>query len=1045
MLRLLFFCCCCWYLPVLAQPAARPPQVLSAATASGVQQNHTDTPEDYSLHYDGRATTALVGDGKYIVKTAPDYFESVKVLPLQGRLLFSRQGDHLLPASTLWQSTVFPGGVRYTIRTGKDSIQVSYGVLPGAGFTVLAETPLNVETTLRLEKGNLPAVSKRVGDTRLQFYCQHPDELPAFGSSEAFRESLEAPYRRGLLVETPLPTLNKAVAFSQYLLDLSYNGELMYCELFRWLDIWARDLGSGLLPGALVSGRPAMARQSLVYDLDRYASMKPEDCKNSNDPSQGGTASEVGWTVRSVWNYYQYSGRIDSLRKDAAVMRPWVEHWIQRDYDDDGLITDVTDFMDHMIMMLSTNGVQTLASNSMYASLLYYAARIEKELGNKRSATRYEQLYHRTVNALNTRFWNEDKGYFSNLLLWDSICHRSSQASQAMLLKIGATDAARTRRTLEYLQQNNWTPYGSVTITPRMNHVDMDNDQNVKIWPWWNLWEAEARFGHGDHAGGLHLLERAAATINDEKYPGLIEETLDTTGLSTGGNVFVTAAGNLLETVVKDLMGIAPVTPGWQTVQVLPAVPAAWQRYRCRMPTPNGGIDASYENGRLYITVSDPGIRQVLVKDTANTTVNGAAKRLWKDAAGNNDYAYTPVAAPAGLPFRGGKAVLLYDAVLHGAKPALDMETIGLNGLEKLGTGAYTQLVIPGSSLPLRTPAGKPVKELLDRFLEKGGTVVLYGARTNAKTEEDGAGILGEQSGLIDWYDSLPKRLRTPIDSWQFEPFDNNPEGTRRNGSYSSSFVLDNSYRDKDLYIELGAITGLDSVFVNGTAVAHYRDMEPLIRQEYPTRTRYRDTHRYKMLSRYYIIKAGSPAYSAFRFGSRNEIRVHLYNDGLNRGIPESNQASIGIMTTASAWQPVDEALPGIGLMQPKRKGINYWGSEQFFNSWSTKHGLFGFKIAGRGLFLPAGSPLSGDAADLPVEDIYTDFALFKPWRFEALAYTQTHTALLYPGTTERYPCAARIINTKTGGNFIVLAPAIAASPLGKTFLQQLQIDSHKR
>ena len=96
-------------------------------------------------------------------------------------------------------------------------------------------------------------------------------------------------------------------------------------------------------------------------------------------------------------------------------------------------------------------------------------------------------------------------------------------------------------------------------------------------------------------------------------------------------------------------------------------------------------------------------------------------------------------------------------------------------------------------------------------------------------------------------------------------------------------------------------------------------------------------------------------------------------------------------------------------------------------------------------MFLPAGGPLNAPATDMPVEDIYTDFALFKPWRFEALAYTQTSTALLYPGTTERYPCVARIIDTQTGGNFIVLAPAIAASPLGKTFLQQLQIDSHKR
>src|SRR3546814_12088689 len=53
---------------------------------------------------------------------------------------------------------------------------------------------------------------------------------------------------------------------------------------------------------------------------------------------------------------------------------------------------------------------------------------------------------------------------------------------------------------------------------------------------------------------------------------------------------------------------------------------------------------------------------------------------------------------------------------------------------------------------------GKPIKKALEAFVNKEGTVVFYGAATNAKTDEDGAGILGEQCGMIDWYQYLPAR-----------------------------------------------------------------------------------------------------------------------------------------------------------------------------------------------------------------------------------------------------------------------------------------------
>jgi hypothetical protein len=984
--------------------------------------------EDLSLRYTGKATTALVGDGRFIVKVSADRFLAARGLILEGMFRFFRNKEELLPSSTLWNSTVFPGGASYDIRVGRDTIHITYGVLPETGFTVLVETSPLVETRLSSSQSNsLLRTEAMDAEKKRTVFRQKEGKQPALTAS-SFRQALEQPYRSKLVLHSPQPTLNKAVAFSQSLLDLSYNGELMYCELFRWLDIWARDLGSGLLPGALVSGREEMARKSLSYDLNRYATMRPEDCKNSNDPSQGGTASEVGWTMRSIWTWYQFSGNLDTLKKDAALMRPWVSFWIKRDYDEDGLITDVTDFMDHMIMMLSTNGVQTLASNAMYASMLNYAASIEAAIGNTKDAKKIQALYTRTVNALNTLYWNDDKGYFSNMLLWDGVCRRSSQASQAMLLKIGATDEQRSKRTLDFLKNYNWSDYGSVTIRPRMNHVGLDNDQNVRVWPWWNLWEAEARFRNKDTTGAWHLLDLAAATIEDEKYPGLIEETLDTTGISTGGNVFATAGGNLLETVVKDLLGVEAMTPGWMKIKVVPAVPSSWSSYDCSIPTPGGSLLLKYSEDVLHITVKDPRIKEVHVKDMAGVVVNGAEKRIWQTPAATS-FNYQPVAKKMVAPMKQGKAVLFYDPHFHTVAPALNLEQVTIDQLEKLPGGSATKLVITGNRLPLFTYSGKSVKAILEKFVERGGTVVFYGATTNAKTDEDGAGILGEQCGIIDWYQYLAERTKTALSNWK-----------KKEGSYTTSFLLPANYSKDPIYIELGPLAGLDSVFINNQPVANYRDMEPFIRQEYPTQTGYPDTHRYKMLSRLYSIKPGTAAWQAFRFNQQNSIRVKLMNDGLKMGIPEQNQANIGIMTTEKNWQPIDEALPNLGLSSPKRKGINYWGSEQFFNSWSTKNGLFGFTVEGAGISFGENTLLGGlEQVNIPVSNAYTDFSVFHPWNFEVLAYTTTNEHLLYPATTERYPCIARIVNTN-GGGYLLITPAVVGQPIGETILKKLQI-----
>lgn len=988
-----------------------------------------------TLSYPGQALAGLVGNGAYLVRTLPASFEAVRGAAWKGELRLRTQSGPVDTGSLYWHSIFFPGGVLYQAAVAADTIRILYGVLPESGYTVGVETSSGMEAGIHLFSSG-PAwvrtpVSGKGAKTTL-FYAEKTGEMPP--SLPAMQRALYAPYTRQLVLESPDTLLNKAVVFSQYLLDLSDNGRIMLCELFRWLDIWARDLGSGLLPGALASGREEMARRSLQYDLDRYAAMDPSDCKNSNDPSQGGTASGIGWTARSIWKYYLYSGDRALLKRDADIIRPWVAHWIRRDYDGDGLLVDVTEFMDHMIMMLTTNGVTTLAANAMYAGLLHNFSLIENELGNREAADRLHALYMRTRDALNTTYWNEEEGYFHNMMLWQTVSRRSSQASQSMLLKIGATDEARARQTLDYLKRNNWNPYGSITIVPRMNHVSLANDQNMKVWPWWNLWEAEARFRYGDQAGGYRLLQNAAATIREEKYPGLLEETLDLNGKTYGGNAFPTGAGNLLDVVTKDLLGVEPLEAGWKQVKVVPAVPPEWTDYRCTLPSPGGTIRLTCRGGELTVEVADPAIQMVYT--APETRVRGARKQIHK-ASVEATPLYRQPKKRAVPPLPEGKTVVFYDPAFHSVSPQLPWETIDVGRLARLDRAEYAHVVVPGSRLPLYTPEGESIRHSIERFVSQGGTLVLYGARANAKCDDDGAGILGEQGGLIDWYQWLPARRK-----YDFEPGQTDTLAGKGNLVYRAAGQLPDSCRGKPLYLEIGPLVGLDSVFVNGVLAGHYGDMAPRMKQEYPTRTRYPHRHTYKRVSRMYVVLPEDSAYRAFRFGGRNELTIRISHDALGEGLTGWNRPNIGIPAAAYAWQAVDEDVPDMGFEFPKRKGVNYWGKEQFFNSWSTRNGLFGFAVEGRGVEFADTLRFAGLADPaLGVEAAYTDFALFDPWLFEPLAYTVTSQGLLYPMRQERYPCIVRIVDSRSGGGFIVLPPSVAAKALGKEVLERLKTD----
>lgn len=139
-------------------------------------------------------------------------------------------------------------------------------------------------------------------------------------------------------------------------------------------------------------------------------------------------------------------------------------------------------------------------------------------------------------------------------------------------------------------------------------------------------------------------------------------------------------------------------------------------------------------------------------------------------------------------------------------------------------------------------------------------------------------------------------------------------------------------------------------------------------------------------------------------------------------------------------WKPIDPRS-GEVVARPLRLGVVSWGpGGDFFNSWETSRGAFGFRTDGRGVEFTG--PLAGIAAlDSEVHEAFTDFAASKPWVFQPLAFTQTRRRILYPDLGERYPCVARIVNMQSGGEFILVAASVAQTGTGLAVLEELGIN----
>lgn len=637
----------------------------------------------------------------------------------------------------------------------------------------------------------------------------------------------------GLILNSPADDLNRAVNFMKFHLQLGYDWpNRMVCDIFRWRDVWSRDFGSGFGPGALACGMYNAVESTFEYELSRHSSLPADGYKaDLGDASKGGSAEGIGLIMDVAWKYYLHTGDLVLLKKIYTVMKPWVDAWIARDYDRDGLIVDTTEWMDHSRFFRLPEGIQTLYSNVLFSVMLESFGKVCGAAGTKSESDYYSGYAQLSKDSINKILWNP-KGFYDNYRMWGNNDASLASAANSLAILYDVADRDRAKKILASIRKTNWRKYGSITVWPPMKFVGLGVDHNAKPWPWWEAKEAKARFLNDDTAAGMTVLKWCTDTMKYKSYPGLMEEYIfnpDTGEIQDfAGHSFISAAGSTMDCIVTGLLGFSYAEPG--IMQISPNVPAGWSNWSVQVPLYKGVLKYTQKGTSVEIS-GNFNIKKLRVGMPAHRSLGegGPARGLKADSVTVNGekikYAVFEGMAEIPLSASGEKKIIItfipsgveglatkkaevkapfpYPKFEEIKSPPNPVKNVGIfyqkdiprtnhsraQWISKLVSGMGYKTVFIGSDdiislsdkidllvivdniLPVSTDKNPDIRSGIESFLEKGGRMFLCGAYTKPK------GTLGENGSLFEYMFYTPALKSVDITGgWKFAASDSDKD-----------------------------------------------------------------------------------------------------------------------------------------------------------------------------------------------------------------------------------------------------------------------------
>ena len=410
---------------------------------------------------------------------------------------------------------------------------------------------------------------------------------------------------------------------NQYWYDASYTNELI-TDTFRSDDIDPRNADSPSLDGKLVLTDGAKRDRDpyvgdvfvsgrtdyLTHDVGAAASNVLADLAD-HQRSDGWIppASIANYTlplfdypmywVTSSWDYVLYTGDVDYGRTYYPNLVKVLDQWYPSVTDANGLLqkglNGTGGYGDYAF--LPRTGEVTYY-NALYVLALRDAAKLADSLGHTADAQRWSDRADSVAAAINAHLWDAGTGAYLDSAV-GAVRHGQDGNGYAVLA--GVAPADRATSALNYLGTHTATPYGNSF----MDNNTLVSDGSQRVYAFTSFPDITARFMAGEADSAINEIKRMYGWMAGHD-PG----TTDWEGIGAGGSMYegpYTSAAHgwstgVVSELTNELLGAAPVTPGYATWSVQPH-PGTVRWARGQLPTPHGPLDVSWTRASAEFTL----------------------------------------------------------------------------------------------------------------------------------------------------------------------------------------------------------------------------------------------------------------------------------------------------------------------------------------------------------------------------------------------------------------------------------------------------------
>ena len=326
----------------------------------------------------------------------------------------------------------------------------------------------------------------------------------------------------------------------------------------EWPGVWTRDVSYSIILAMAVL-QPEVSRISLEHKISRTGRI-------IQDTGSGGawpvSSDRQIWAV-AAYEVYKTTGDDAWLEKIYPVIKNSLEDDYAVIYDKEtGLVHGETSFIDwreqsypRWMQTADIYESQALGTNIVHVQAWRTLAEIASLLGRPQEARTYTDRADKMAEAINDRFWMDDKGYYGMYLYGRDYLIRNPRAETLGESLAILWDVADDNRAKIITQKNPVTPFGPAIFFPQI--ADMPAYHNNALWPfvaaYWTL--ANAKAGNSDGVlQGMGSIVRPAALFATNKENFNLDNGDIATELNSS-NMLWSLSGNLALTI-KMLFGM---------------------------------------------------------------------------------------------------------------------------------------------------------------------------------------------------------------------------------------------------------------------------------------------------------------------------------------------------------------------------------------------------------------------------------------------------------------------------------------------------------